>query len=402
CSSDLDISSGSYEKTNTWLETVNYKAGWRKYLAAAVKKEVSIPVIAANLIRSAEQAVQQIEEGTQDLIGLGRPLLADPELPLKIKEGREEDVQRCIVCCQCYESLLKNAWVGEPLRCSVNPTLSQIASKPADSEGTVVVVGAGAAGLQASLSLKERGFQVILFEKAPRPGGQILLADKAPEKEKLGWCIDDLIHAVQKAGVDLRLNTEADARTILDESPDAVILSTGAVPLKPSIPGVSRETVYTFDEILSGSRFPGKGESVIVVGSGLTGLETAEYLLARGCQVRVVEMADQPAPGAHFQHRDEALETLVSQGAGILTSVKLIEIREGSIILDHTGIQEEIASDAVVLALGSRPLNTLEKDLKDFAGVLKVIGDASEIGRIADAVEQGYRTAVELNVERAV
>lgn len=395
----LDISSGSYEQTNKWLETVNYKTGWRKYLAAAVKKEVTIPVIAANLIRSAEQAVTQIEEGTQDLIGLGRPLLADPELPLKIREGRGKEISRCIICCQCYESLLKNAWLGKPLRCSVNPNLSVVRKEAAKASGTVVVVGAGAAGLQASLTLKERGFHVILFEKNAEPGGQILLADKAPDKEKLGWCIDDLKQSVMDAGVDVRLNTAADARAVLDESPDAVILATGAVPIKPPIKGADLANVYTFDEILSGSRFPEEGMDIAVIGSGLTGLETAEYLLSRGKQVSVVEMADDAAPGAHFQHREEALDTLARENARIHTSMRLTEIKEESLILEHTGSREkkELKSDAVVLALGSRPSNDLEAELDGFAGTLHVIGDASGIGRIADAVEQAYRTAETLN-----
>lgn len=396
----LDISSGSYEQTNKWLETVNYKAGWRKYLAAAVKKEVNIPIIAANLIRSAEQAVSQIEEGTQDLIGLGRPLLADPELPLKIKEGREDEISRCIVCCQCYESLLTNAWLGKPLRCSVNPTLSLVRNESQKSEGTVVVVGAGAAGLQASLTLKKRGFHVVLFEKSSEPGGQILLADKAPDKEKLGWCIDDLSQSVSEAGVDIRLNTTADAEAILDESPDAIILATGGIPIKPPITGVSQDNVYTFDEILSGSRFPEDGEIIAVIGSGLTGLETAEYILSKGKNVMVVEMADNAAPGAHFQHRDEALESLEKDNALIYTSMKLTEIREKSILLEHTGNGEkkELETDAVVLALGSRALNELEKELSAFAGEVHVIGDASGIGRIADAVEQAYKLADRLAI----
>lgn len=394
----LDISSGSYEQTNKWLETVNYKTGWRKYLSAAVKKEVNIPIIAANLIRSAEQAIGQIEEETQDLIGLGRPLLADPDLPRKIEEGREDEISRCIVCCQCYESLLKNAWQGEPLRCSVNPTLSAIKGNIKNSDGTVVVVGAGAAGLQASLTLKQRGFHVVLFEKYSQAGGQILLADKAPDKEKLGWCIDDLINAVSQAGVDLRLNTDADSRTILDLSPDAVILATGGIPIKPSLEGVSLDNVYTFDEILSGRRFPDEGEQIAVIGSGLTGMETAEYILSRGKKVLLVEMADNVAPGAHFQHRDEALESLEKSNAEIFASMKLMEIRDKSIVLENTHSlkQQEIATDAVILALGSRPFNILEKELEGFAGSVHIIGDASGIGRIADAVEQGYKTAEKL------
>ncbi len=393
----LDISSGSYEQTNKWLETVTYDTGWRKYLAKAVKQEVSIPVIAANLIRSGQQALEQLEEESQDFIGLGRPLLADPELPKKIKEGREDEVNRCIVCCQCYESLVKNAWLGKPLRCSVNPTLDKSPETLSKGEGKVIVVGAGVAGMQAALTLKKRGFDVVIFEKSPYSGGQVRLADKAPKKDKLGWVVDDLEESLKQLGVVIRYNTLASQDIIMQENPRAVIIATGATPIIPPIKGKDQPQVYSFDGILSGETFPEQAQKVAVIGSGLTGLETAEYLVARGKEVIIVEMAKDIAPGAHFQHRDDAIEQLNKGKVRFLTNKKLIAIEQDTILLQSPegGVQKERA-EAVVLALGSKPENHLVATLQTAGILVQVIGDAKKIGRIADAVEEGYQTAKDL------
>ncbi len=393
----LDISSGSYEQTNKWLETVTYDTGWRKYLAQAVKREVSIPVIAANLIRSGDQALEQLEEGIQDFIGLGRPLLADPELPKKIQEERESEVHRCIICCQCYESLVKNAWLGKPLRCSVNPTLDKRPESFTKGRGKVVVVGAGVAGMQTALTLKKRGFDVVIFEKSSQSGGQVRLADKAPQKNKLGWIVDDLEESLKRQDIQIQYNTFASQDLIMKENPNGVIIATGATPIIPPIEGKDRTTVFSFDEILSGNTFPEQAQKVAVIGSGLTGLETAEYLVDRGKQVVIVEMANTIAPGAHFQHRDDAMEQLTKGKAQFLINRKLISIESNAILLQSPegGVQKE-GVDAVILALGSKPENHLVKDIESQDIPVWVIGDAKKIGRIVDAVEEAYQVAKDL------
>ncbi len=406
----LNISSGSYEQTNRWLETVNYELGWRKYLAESIKREVTIPIIAANLIRSGEQAEEQLAQGVQDFIGLGRPLLADPELPNKIQRNEEESVHRCIICCTCFESLLKNAWVGKPLRCAVNPRVNRVEEKSQNTppqstpkqNSSIVVVGGGIAGMQAALEASKKGHRVVLFEKSDSLGGQVKLANKAPHKEKLGWIVEDLHYHLLHHGVAINLNTPATIEKIVQEHPSTVLLATGATPIMPKIPGRELPQVYSFAEILSGERnIEGSpGSKVAIIGSGLTGLETAEYLQAEGYSVVVVEMAEVLAPGAHYQHREESLRILQEGGAEFFTSHRLISIGVGRIALEavKTASRVVLSVDSVVLALGSRSDNRLLHTLETLPSrsfSIETIGDASAIGRIADATEAGY-TAIGL------
>ena len=195
----VDVSSASYDAFNYWLEPTSFECGWRKYMAAAVKKAVSIPVIAANLIRSPEQAEAQLQEGTQDMISLGRPHIADPHWANKVYEGREEDVKRCICCLYCIESMQNNAYIGDHGYCAVNPFVgSESYTLPENGNGKeIVVVGSGPAGLTAAELLARRKFKVTLFEKENVLGGQIDLAVKPPHKDKLYWCIEDLVRKTE-------------------------------------------------------------------------------------------------------------------------------------------------------------------------------------------------------------
>ncbi len=209
----IDVSSANYETMNYWLEPISFETGWRKNLAKAVKDNVRIPVLAANVIRNPEQAEAQLREGYQDLVCLGRPHLADPAWSKKASEGCEQDIKRCISCLWCFESFLANAAKGEPLECAVNPRLGrerETAEPLKDGSGRVVaIIGAGPAGLSAAEILGLRGFKPIVFEKNAFVGGQLQLANKPPKKEKINWCFTDLYHAAVKNGAEVRFNAEA-------------------------------------------------------------------------------------------------------------------------------------------------------------------------------------------------
>jgi len=397
----LDISSASYETMNYWLEPVSFPLGWRAYLAKAVKEAVSIPVLAANLVRSPEQAEAQLRAGAQDFVSLARPLLADPDWVNKAQSGRETEIKRCICCLWCFESMLRGAWSGEPGGCAVNPRCCREFAYPAEPERdgkdrVAAIVGAGPAGLTAAEVLGRCGFRPVVFEQAGEAGGQLRLADKPPHKEKIGWCSEDLERAARNSGAEIRLNTPATLDTLRELDPYAVLVAAGAEEIVPDIPGTGGEQVYSVTQVLSGA-VKLEGKRVVVIGSGLTGLETAEYLCERGNRVSVVEMADTAAPGAYHQHVDDILPRLQALGVQILTGEKLLEIREDAILLET--VQDKsthsLPADAVVLSLGVKSNDALVQTIRDAFPrcFVVVVGDAAKIGRIGEATRAAYWAA---------
>ena len=395
----IDVSSAAYDTFNYWLEPTTFPVGWRKYLAEEVKKVVDVPVIAANLIRSPQQAEQQLQDGIQDFISLGRPLLADPHWVQKVQDGKEELVKRCICCLYCFESMETNAYNYTHGRCSVNPFIGRD-SIELNNNGNgrgVAVVGSGVAGLTAAELLSKRGFKVTVIEKASQPGGQINLADKPPHKEKLHWCVDDLYANAVANGVEFKFDTVATKEVIDKLKPEFVIIATGANAVFPK--AFAGDNVCTVTDILNGS-IKLENKKVAVIGSGMTGLETSELLCEMGNKVTILEMADSIAPGAYFQHLDDALPKLKEAGTVFMPSTKLLEINADGIVAESTKNSDRIKIDVdfVVLSMGCRPDNALYEEIKDSKDY-KVfnIGDSVKVGRIANATESAYQAVMSID-----
>lgn len=393
----IDVSSAAYDTFNYWLEPTTFECGWRKHLAEEVKKVVDIPVIAANLIRSPEQAEKQLQDGIQDFVSLGRPLIADPHWVNKVKDGNEKLINRCVCCLYCFESMMENAYVYSHGHCSVNTFVGREGEKLIkNGKGRkVVVIGAGPAGLTAANILAQRDFKVVVIEKESCVGGQLNLADKPPHKYKMSWVCKDIYENAVKNGVKVIFNTVADKKTINEIEPDIVIHAAGGTAVHPR--AFSGENVSTVTEILNGT-VQLENKKVVVIGSGMTGLETSELLVSQNNKVSVIEMADQIAPGAWFQHVDDAMSVLNKADTKFYTSHKLLEINETGIVAENlkTSAKVNIEADFVVLSLGVKSDTALYDELKGGNYKLYNIGDSAKVGRIANATESAYQLAVSL------
>ena len=395
----IDVSSAAYDTFNYWLEPTTFTPGWRKYLASEVKKVVDIPVIAANLIRSPKQAETQLEEGTQDFVSLGRPLIADPHWPNKVKSGNENLIKRCVCCLYCFESMMKGAYKYTHGNCSVNPFVGRenVSLKQNGNGRKVLIIGAGCAGLTAAELLSKRGFDVTVLEKESKQGGQLNLASKPPHKEKINWVCEDLLSNAINSGAKVLFDIKADKNIIVSYSPEIVITATGGNAIHPK--SFNGDNVVTVTQVLNGS-IDISNKKVAVIGSGMTGLETSELLVSKGNKVTVVEMADKIAPGAWFQQLDDALPVLEKAGTEFLTSHKLLSVSSSGIELENLKENKAVAIkvDLVVLSLGVRSDDSLYNDIKN-SDSYKVynIGDSKKIGRIANATESAYQLV--MNIE---
>ena len=401
----LDVSSGIYETMNTAWEPVGFDQGWKIEGPAAVKKAVKVPVIGVSVIREPSYAEEILEEGKVDFVASARTFFADPEWSNKAKEGREDEIRKCISCLYCMETLMAADQSPVPMGCAIN--FEGCREKDHSEEGlkkdgdgrTVAVIGAGPAGMEAARILALRGFKVVLFEKAGQLGGQINLADKPPKKEKTGWLITYQSNSLKKLGVDIRLNSAADEETLRELKPYAVIAAQGSSPVMPrSIPGLDGEHVYTPVEVLNGSvKFTGK--NVGVVGSGMTGIETAELIASQGNKVTVFEMADQIGPGIFFQNLIDVMSRLGQHDPEFHAKNKLLGIEGTTATFEETGSGEKksYTFDEIVVALGTRSNADVTEMLNKVCDRVIAVGDAEHAGRIEQAIRTGYLAAAELD-----
>ena len=395
----LNISSGTHMTGNTIVEPTTYEQGWKLPLAAAIRKEVSIPVAATGVIRDPAFAEEILNNGDVDFIAMGRSWLADPQWGIKAIAGRDDDIRKCLGCMYCFETAGNNLCTGgSHAFCSVNPCMGEEtvydALKQDGNDRTVVVVGAGPAGLEAAMVLARREFKVILFEQRERLGGQMHLSAQPPHRTKMGNFIRYAEKQLKDLGVEVRLNTTATPEAIRALNPHAVFLTTGSAPVLPgSIPGIDGKNVYVPEDILAGKiRF--SGQKIAVIGGGLTGMETAEYLQTTGNEVVEVEMVDAMGAVGFPLIIMDATAALARLGVRTMPGHKLLEIHENGILLeDNAGFRIKEPCDAVIVALGVRAVNHLQEELKDLPNVI-IAGDAQRGGRrIPDAIHEAFRAA---------
>ncbi|MCE3198898.1 NAD(P)/FAD-dependent oxidoreductase [Paenibacillus sonchi] len=394
----LNVSSGTYESSNTIIEPISYPQGWKKHLAAAMKQAVQIPVIACDVIRKPEFAESLLQEGNTDFVAVGRAQLADPEWGNKAAAGKEAGIRTCISCLYCIQEVME----CKVIKCAVNARAGrelEFAGPAKDGKSrAVAVIGGGPAGMEAARILAQREFKPVLFEARDVLGGSVELGSRPPLKEKLNWFIGNMQHQLEQLEVDVRLSTKPTLEQLKELEPYAVLVATGAQPVIPAIPGVDKAAVCTVVDVLGGKAVI-SNQRAVVIGSGMTGLETAEYLVDRGNRVTVVEMQPRIGPDAYLPNLIDIVTRLKKSGVELLASTKLVEVKDGSIVLENTSTGEvtEREADAVVLSIGVAPESSFTEELKQALPNVKVIGDAGRPGRIGQAIQSGFETAYMLH-----
>ncbi len=389
----INISNGCAQNGDANCDPYSFTPGWKKHVAKAFKEALSIPVIATNTIKDPDWAEELLEEGVCDFVGLGRSQFADPEFVKKTKEGRTDEIVKCIGCMFCRERLMADM----PIECSINPHLGReyLYKKPVkDGEGRpVVVVGGGPGGMEASLVLAERGFNVTLIEKKDTLGGTLNTADKAKGKYLITDYVKTMKKLVEKAGVNVVLNTEATPELVKKYDPVGVFIAAGAVPVHPPIKGIDNKNVYKPEDILLNKvKLSGR---TAVVGTGLTGLEVLEKLGDEGCQLVMVEMLDDIGPGVFPPIRKYIVNDILSHDHESYVSSKLMEIKDGSIVIESIKDNKvsEIKCDSVVLSLGVAPRRGFVEEYEKAFDKVIVIGDALKGGRIHNATKDAFMKA---------
>lgn len=398
----IDVSSGIYESMNVAWEPSSFEQGWKIYLPETVKKAVTIPVIGVAVFREPEYADKVLAEGKLDFVGSARQHYADPEWSNKAKAGKVEELRRCISCLHCMETLMGADMSPIPCQCGINiqsgRELEYSDFKEDGAGRTVAIIGAGPAGLEAARVLALRKYKPIIFEKTNRLGGQLELANKPPKKEKINWLIDYLKKQVAKLAVEIRLNTVPTLEELKKLNPYAVFIAQGSKPVMPkSIPGIDGKEVLSCVDILDG-KVKLTGKKVAVIGSGMTGIETAHLLAESGNEVSVFEMADAIGPGLYFQNLIDIMSHIGKSGVKLYPSHKLMKVENGAAIFEATqsGEKREYPFDAIVISVGTAPNRELTKEIQSHFERVYLLGDALKAGRIRNAMETGFITAYNL------
>lgn len=391
----FNVSAGTYQRGFGNTHPSMFKPhGANVPLAAAVKKAVNKPVATLGALSDPAMMEEIIASGKADIVCMGRQLLADPYLPRKVMEGRDEEIVRCLRCFVCMAERAATS----TRRCSVNPVIGREMEgdeiQPAPVKKKVLVAGAGPGGLYAAYTAARRGHQVILCEKSDGVGGILKSEQALPFKYEMYQLGGTYELFAKKAGVEFRFNTEVTPEYVEKEKPDALIVAVGSNPLVPPIKGLNGDNVVIVnDYYLEKDKVT---DDVVVFGGGLAGCECAVHLGQEGKRVHLVEMRDVLAPDANVRHRPLLLEQ-IDKYVTVHTEHTGLEVRaDGVLCKDKDGNEVLVPGTTVICALGQKPKTDVVDSLRNSAPYVAVIGDCGRVSNITNAVYQGYHAALDI------
>lgn len=387
----LHVSAGTYQRGFGDTHPSMFKEhGCNVYLAAEIKKHVSVPVATIGGLNDPEQMEEIIASGKADIVYMARALLADPFLPRKVMENKEDQIVKCLRCFTC----MAERAMTSTRRCTVNPLIGREIEgcevHPAPEKKKVLIAG----GLYAAYTAARRGHQVILCEKESEIGGILKSEQAIPFKHEMYELANTYKKLAENAGVEIRVNTEVTPEYAEKENPDVLIIAVGSSPLVPPIKGLDGENV-----VLVNNYYLEKekvGDKVVVFGGGLAGCECAIHLGMEGKEVHIIEMRDELAPDANIRHRPLLLKE-INKYATVHAGCKGLEVsKEGILCEDKEGHQMLVEGDSIICALGQRSRRDVVDALRDGAPYVAVIGDASKVSTITNAVYEGYHAALDI------
>jgi len=368
-------------------------------LAAAIKAAVpEIPIFHATRIVDPVHADQILADGSLDVVGMTRALIADPDMPRKAREGRLDEIRQCV---GANEGCIDRIYQGKPVTCIQNPGAGREAElggdlAPAATRKRVVVVGGGVGGLETARVAALRGHRVVLFEKGRELGGQVLVAARTPARADYAGIVRFLVRQVERQGVDVRVSAEADADAVLAEQPDVVVVATGSHPHVPSLPGLDGKHVVTDRDVLLGRAEV--GDRVVVVDDVHTqqGLSTADFLLEQGRRVEVVSRLFYAGQDVGITSIVPLYTRLFSQGVVFTPHTDLVAVEGSTVVVAnvYTGEERRIEGvDTVVLSMGARSTDALYRALRGRVPALHAVGDCVAPRGVHHAILEGTRVA---------
>ncbi len=428
------------EAVKAGVDAVNVTGGWHEtyvpqlntsvpsgafvYLARGIKEKVDVPVFASNRLGDPYVAERALRSGSCDMVCWGRPLIADPELPKKVKEARFDEIVPCIACNQgCFDSIFG----AQAVFCILNPRAGremEVQVRKTAQPKRVMVAGGGPAGMEFALTAAQRGHDVTLYEKEDSLGGQVNLAMASPGKADLGRITDSMRGRMNRYGVKAKLGAALTPETIEQEKPDVLAVASGARPVEISVPGIDKPHVHCAWDVLM-ERVPDIGKNVVIVGGNATGCETAHFLTAMGTpdpavftflmyhtaenpesarkllhhsgrSITVVEMVSRLAGNVGRSARWPLMKSLKMMGVNLRREAKLLEIRDDSVLVETEAGRESISADTVILAVGSRSVNELAPAVMTEGVKVVTLGDAKEPRKLTEAIREGFEEALRL------